>query len=206
MIKKASVLLACVLLAGALFGCSRSTIPEQVTQRPTAESEQIVTEQADGTREMAIGSGSLHSAITGYAQNAEIHHIVNESTGVNELRIGIVTSKDKLTDAYRDYLNQIKNIVLNCQRQLTDGEYTKVTFTYSKNSKYTGLPLLYTLEMFLTPRDGKYILEREPFDSALKEISNNVGTWQSETEEEPGWVLATLYSIPATVGIYQLAQ
>lgn len=206
MIKKISILLACILLAGILFGCSRSSIPEQVTQRPTAESEQVITEQADGTKEMAIGNGSLHSAITGYAQNAEIHHIVNESTGVNELYIGIVTNKDKLTDAYRDYLNQIKNIVLNCQRQLVDGEYTKVTFTYSKNSKYTGLPLLYTLDLFLTLQDGKYVLEREPFDTALKEIAGSVATWQSDTEEEPGWVLATLYSVPATVGIYQLAQ
>lgn len=206
MIKKISIFLVCILLTGALFGCSRSSIPEQVTQRPTAESEQIVTEQADGTKEISIGGGAIHSAITGYAQNAEIHHIVNESTGVNELHIGIVTNKDKLTDAYRDYLNQIKNIVLNCQRQLTDGEYAKVTFSYSKNSKYTGLPLLYTLDLFLAPQDGKYVLEREPFDSALKEISDSVSTWQSETEEEPGWVLATLYSVPATVGIYQLAQ
>lgn len=206
MIKKTSIFLVCILLAGALFGCSRSSIPEQVTQRPTAESEQIVTEQADGTKEISIGSGAIHSAITGYAQNAEIHHIVNESTGVNELHIGIVTNKDKLTDAYRDYLNQIKNIVLNCQRQLTHGEYAKVTFSYSNNSKYTGLPLLYTLDLFLTPQDGKYVLDRESFDSALKEISDSVSTWQSETEEEPGWVLATLYSVPATVGIYQLAQ
>lgn len=206
MIKKASVLLVCILLAGALFGCSRSSIPEQVTQRPVAESEQVVTEQADGTREMAIGSGALHSAITSNAQNAEIHHIVNDSTGINELHIGIVTNKDKLTDAYRDYLNQIKNIVLNCQRQLAEDEYTKVTFSYSENSKYTGLPLLYTLDLFLTPQDGKYVLQREPFDSALKEISGSISIWQGETEEEPGWVLATLYSIPASVGIYQLAQ
>ena len=143
MIKKTSILLACILFAGALFGCSRSSIPEQVTQRPVAESEQVVTEQADGTKEMAIG---------------------------------------------------------------TEDEYTKITFSYSKNSKYTGLPLLYTLELFLTPQDGKYVLEREPFDSALKEIAGSVSDWQGETEEEPGWVLATLYSIPASVGIYQLAQ
>lgn len=204
--KKMAFILTCIFLGSTLFGCSRSSIPEQVTQLPTAENEQIITEQSDGTKEMAIGGGAVYSAITSNAQNAEIHRIVNEATGVNELHVGIVSNKTKLTDAFRDYLNQIKNIVLNCQRSLSEGEYTRVFFTYSKNSTYTGLPVLYSFELTLAPVDGKYVLERETLDNSLKSISDNVDSWSAETEEESGWVLATLYSLPATEGIYQMAQ
>lgn len=206
MMKKASILLLCILIAGALFGCAQDETPERITRRPVAESEQMITEQADGTKEMAIGGGAVYSAITSNAQNAEIHRIVNEATGVNELHVGIVSNKTKLTDAFRDYLDQIKNIVLNCQRSLSEGEYTRVFFTYSKNSTYTGLPVLYSFELTLAPVDGKYVLERETLDNSLKNISDNVDSWSAETEEESGWVLATLYSLPATEGIYQMAQ
>lgn len=206
--KTAAVLLSCLLLlTGILFGCSNGDLEgRQAVTRPKEQHEELLTEQADGTKEFVIEKGSAYDAIESSAPKAEVHHIVNDKTGVNELKVDIIATGSKLTDSFRNYLNQVKMILLNSQKTLTQGGYTLVTMAYSEKSEYKGLPVLHTFALTAVPKDGEYVLEKKTLDEAIHKIVDNPDEWKGQTKEDPDWVTATLYALPATEGVYNMAK